>query len=519
MAFEPVFVDPRGGGRDNARNAKPTNGAAPGADPRRPMVVTVVAAPTRADAAAAQVAAPRPRVDYEAVKTLRRHVSEALAEWLRGRDAPDDEQRGERERLARLLVAEYADSARRTGTPLSGAHEQALADAVAADLVGLGRIQALLADPSIEEVHILGCDRVRITRRDGSVDVGEPVADSDEELVELLQGVARRAGATERSLSTAKPTLDLQLPDGSRLAAVYVVSHRPYAVIRRHNTLHVTLDEIAGSRADLDEMLDALLVDFLRAAMRAGLNIMVAGLPGAGKTTVLRALAAEIPELEPFVLLEESRELGFQNSDSHPWVMSFESREGHGERGPDGRPAGELTIGDLFPVGLRMGAQRIIVGEVRSREIVPMLQAMGTSRGSLCTIHARTPAAVTERIIELALSHGREATVEHATRMAGNALDLIVYVTLEDETGIGGRKHRFVSHIEEVIGVGEGARIATTTVFGPGVDGRAVPRHLPERVGEQLLRAGYDSRVLAPHIEAGAGVWRRPRNSLLRRQP
>jgi hypothetical protein len=106
-------------------------------------------------------------------------------------------------------------------------------------------------------------------------------------------------------------------------------------------------------------------------------------------------------------------------------------------------------------------------------------------------------------------------TVDQARRMAGNALDLIVYVTVEDETAIGGRKHRFVSHVEEVVGVGDANRITTTTVFGPGPDGRAIPRHLPERVRGQLLRVGYDARLLSRFIEAGAGAWRRPRHSRL----
>jgi Flp pilus assembly CpaF family ATPase len=279
--------------------------------------------------------------------------------------------------------------------------------------------------------------------------------------------------------------------------------------------LDVTLPDLAGGRGDLAEMIDPLMGEFLSAAMRAGLNIMVAGLAGAGKTTLLRALAAEIPRQEAFVVLEESRELGLHSSPRHPWAMSFEAREGHGERDLSGRPAGEVTIADLIPLSLRMGVLRVIVGEVRSREIVPMLQAMTTSRGSMCTIHARTPSAVTERIIELALSHGKGMTVELARRMAGNALDLVVYVTVQDETAIGGRKHRFVSHIDEVDGV-TGDRIATTTVFGPGGDGRGVPRHLPGRIREQLMRVGYDARALAGWISSGQGAWKRPIDSVLR---
>jgi pilus assembly protein CpaF len=134
----------------------------------------------------------------------------------------------------------------------------------------------------------------------------------------------------------------------------------------------------------------------------------------------------------------------------------------------------------------------------------------------MCTIHARTPSSVADRIIELALAHGKDMTVELARRMAGNALDLIVYVQMEDETPIGGRKHRFVSHIEEVDGVGDG-RIVTTTIFGPGPDGRGIPQHLPHRVRDELLRVGYDPRQLSGWIDAGRGSWRQPRHSLLGR--
>lgn len=514
MRFEPVSHDPRIGERSATSTAPPIapNGR------RQQLPPGLVAAPPP-PVEPPVVAPPRPRVDFAVVRELRRELSERLTLWQRGREFTVAEEDVERGRLAVAVVSAYADAVRRAGTPMHANEERGLLDQVTAELVGLGRLQTLLVDASIEEVHILGCDQVRITRHGGGVDWGEPIADSDEEMVEILQAAARRAGATERSLSTSKPTLDLQLPDGSRLAAVYLVSHRPYAVIRKHNTLDVTLDEIAGGRGDLDEMVDLLIRDFLRAAMRAGLNIMVAGLAGAGKTTVIRALMDEIPPDEPYVLLEESRELlPARRRLKHRSVMSFEAREGHGERGPDGRPAGEVSIADLIPLALRMGVLRIIVGEVRSREIVPMLQAMTTSRGSMCTIHARTPAGVSERIIELALSHGREMTVDQARRMAGNALDLIVYVTVEDETAIGGRKHRFVSHIEEVIGVGDSSRITTTTVFGPGPDGRAVPRHLPERVRDQLSRVGYDARLLSRYIEAGAGAWRRPRHTQLGRR-
>ena len=116
---------------------------------------------------------------------------------------------------------------------------------------------------------------------------------------------------------------------------------------------------------------------------------MVAGPADAGKTTLMRALASRIPSHEAFVVLEESRELGLHTTGRYPWAMSFEAREGHGERGPDGRPEGQITLDDLIAFALRMSAPRIIVGEVRSHEIVAMLKAMRSSLGSMCTIHTR----------------------------------------------------------------------------------------------------------------------------------
>ena len=147
-------------------------------------------------------------------------------------------------------------------------------------------------------------------------------------------------------------------------------------------------------------------------------------------------------------------------------------------------------MADLIPVSLSLGVLRIIVGEVRGSEIVAMLQAMTTSRGSICTIHARNPASVIDRAVELALTHGESMTAELAQRMVAGALDLIVYVNVTDLTRVGGRKHRYVSHVVEVVGAGDRGQVVTTELFGPGADGRAVPRHHPERIQEQLRRRG-----------------------------
>ncbi|MEV0650106.1 CpaF/VirB11 family protein [Phytomonospora sp. NPDC050363] len=395
---------------------------------------------------------------------------------------------------------------------------RALRQEVIANLAGLGRLEKLIADPTIEEVHIIGHDNVRITYTNGMLAAGDPVADSDEELEEMVQAVGRRLGGTERSFSDATPTLEMQLPDGSRLAAVRSVSHRPSVVIRRHNTMRVTLKQLAGGdphevppEDGPSEMIDQVLRNFLTASLNAGLNIMIAGLAGAGKTTILRALGSQIPAHEPIAVLEESRELGFENDPAHPFVFSIEAREGHGELRHDGRPAGEITLADMVPRTLRWGVRRIIVGEVRSREIVPMLQAMAVSQGSLCTIHARSAEAVQDRIVELALSHGSAGmSPALARRMTGGALDLIVYVNVVPAYGTQPTE-RYVSHVYEVDRADDD-RIHMTEVFGPDYtrrgDGRAVLKHFPQRNLEKLQRVGLSKQhFLVPYV-TGPGTWR-----------
>jgi pilus assembly protein CpaF len=476
--------------------------APPAATPARPLTVpSRNGAPTSGPPGRAPV-----RVDFATVRTLRDSVSTELSQVLGGRPLDAQQRQLEAERVAARHVRDWVDDQRRAGDPVSAEYEETLLDAVIAELLGLGRLQLLLADPDVTEVHILGHDKIRIEYADGSVVNGDPVADSDEELLDILQTLARRSGS-EKNLSPANPHISMELPDQhhSRLTAVGWVTPRPHAAIRRHRVLDVDLDRLV----ELD-MVSDLVRDLLKAAMAADLNIMIAGLGGAGKTTLLRALASEIAPSEPVVVMEDRRELGLHTTGRHPWAMSMETRQGHGELDSRGRHRGEVTLADLIPVSLSLGVLRIIVGEVRGNEIVAMLQAMTTSRGSICTIHARNPASVVDRAVELALTHGEEMTAELAQRMVAGALDLIVYVNVVDETKIGGRKHRYVSHIVEIVGAGERGQVVATELFGPGFDGRAVPRHHPERVREQLLRVGYDSRYLTPYIAAGDGGWRRP---------
>lgn len=451
-------------------------------------------------------------VDWGRVRALRERVADRLAARLRA--APGLDERARRE-LGRTVVEEeiisWADSRVLVGEDPPGEGEElGLARAVFASLFGLGRLQPLVDDSEIENIEINGCDQVWLSYADGRIERGAPVADSDAELVGLLQQVAARAG---RALSTADPRLHLALPDGSRLAAMIATVPRPQVVIRRHRAREATLDGLV----DLGT-LDDLLAAFLGACVTARKNVIVTGRQNAGKTTLVGALAHEIHPLERFATIEREYELFLHEMpDIHPRVVAMQAREAVGEMTADGRPAGEVSVRELVVDALRMNLTRIIVGEVRGDEALAMLQAMTTGDGgSLCTVHARSARHAIERLVTLCLmgsgASGAAGGMSDvfAYRLVADAVDFIVHIRLVDETHLGGGRHRFVHEVLEVTGVGEAARPATNQIFAPGQDGRAVPRHNPACL-DDLRRARFE-------FDLGGypdGLWPQPLDTIV----
>ena len=206
--------------------------------------------------------------------------------------------------------------------------EMATSRAVMAALFGLGRLQPLIDDPAVENIEVDGHDHVWVSYADGRDERVPPVADSDAELIEILQLLAARTGNAERTFSSAHPALHLRLEDGSRLAAVAWTTPKPHVVIRRHRVRDVDLDDLVRLGT-----LDTVLAQFLRAAVRAGKNIVVTGLQNAGKTTLIRALANEFAPMERFATIEKEYELHLHDlPDRHPRVVAMEAREGSAEK-------------------------------------------------------------------------------------------------------------------------------------------------------------------------------------------
>ena len=244
------------------------------------------------------LAVPDPRragdlMDQQLLRTLREEVADALARQRREDAAAglpqmssEDERQFARAIIARVLESYARQEIAAGRTPLSGAEEAELADGIHAALYGVGRLQPLLDDPEVENIDINGYDNVFVGYANGEERRMPPVAESDDELVELVQVLGAYSGLTSRPFDTANPQLDLRLPDGSRLSAVMGVTPRPSLSIRRARLARVSLDMLVESGTMTPE-----LASFLSAAIAARKNIMIAGATNAGKTTLLRALA------------------------------------------------------------------------------------------------------------------------------------------------------------------------------------------------------------------------------------
>src|ERR1700727_2394019 len=434
-------------------------------------------------------------MDHSAVKRLRGDVGDRLAEQRR-RDAAAGLQpmSGEDERqYARAIIAqvleEHARSEITVGRPPLNAQEETdLAEAIHAALFGVGRLQPLLEDQNIENIDINGCDRVFIGYADGSEVFGEPVAETDEELVELVQVLAAYSGLSSRPFDTANPQLDLRLPDGSRLSAVMDVTLRPAISIRRSRLGKGFLADLVGNGT-----LSSEVATFLAAATSARKNIMIAGATNAGKTTLLRAIANQIPAEERLITVERALEIGLDHfPELHPNVVAFEERLANMEG------QGGISMAELVRRSLRMNPSRVIVGEVLGDEIVTMLNAMTQGNdGSLSTIHSNSSLEVFNRISTYAIQSVERLPVDATHMLIAGAIDFVVFQEKKNEYIHGGTLHRFVSSVREVTGVD--GRVLSSEGFAPGRDGRAVP-HAPVSCLDELAGYGYDP-------SRGAWLW------------
>lgn len=314
-----------------------------------------------------------------------------------------------------------------------------------------------LDDPSVTEILVNGPSDIFV-ERGGKLTRLDAKFTSSDALMSALRVVAQYVG---RAFDSEHPILEGRLPDGSRVEALLppVAPDGPSVAIRRFSKDKLTLDKLLKFGALTEDAAESL-----RVLIDCKQNLVVAGGTGSGKTSMLNALSALIPEGERIVVIEDARELQLQRDH----VVQLESRA------PDAKGKGAITIRDLFKATLRMRPDRIVLGEIRSGEALDLIQAMTSGHGGcLTTVHATYPIDTLNRLETMALMGGVELPLTALRSQLASAVDVIVQTARMRD---GSRK---VTHISEVRGTDpvRGYSIKDLFAFDPDGLSESPPEH------------------------------------------
>ncbi|HEY3966287.1 MAG TPA: CpaF family protein [Planctomycetaceae bacterium] len=347
------------------------------------------------------------------------------------------------------------------------------------EIFAFGPLQALMSDPLVSDVLVNGSKNVYI-ERDGLLQPTDVKFADDDHLLRFIQRLVGRAG---RRIDEVSPLVDAKLPDGSRLNAVIppLALRGPTLSIRRFKTKALLFQDMVRTQSLAPEM-----ADFLIAAVRARLNIVLSGGTGAGKTTLLNNLSRFIPISERVITIEQTAELQLQQPD----VVSLEMRP------PNIEGRGEISQRDLLRNSLRMRPDRIIVGEARGGEVLEMLQAMNTGHdGSMSTLHANDTRDALHRLEMMIALSEVDLPISVARQYIASAIQVFAHIM---RLGTGERK---VMRISELVGFRDGAYVLedifTYRMLGVGNDGKAVG---------SFYATGYRPAVLGRIAAAGQNV-------------
>lgn len=301
------------------------------------------------------------------------------------------------------------------------------------EMLGLGPIEPLLKDSTVTEVMVNGPKAIYVERM-GKLQKTDAEFQDTAHLMTVVDKIVTPLG---RHIDEASPLVDARLKDGSRVNIIIppLALNGPCITIRKFSQTPLSVENLISFGTLSEEM-----AIFLRACIKARLNIMVSGGTGSGKTTTLNVLSSFIPADERIVTIEDAAELRLEQ----PHTVSLEARPANIEG------KGAVTIRDLVKNSLRMRPDRIIVGEVRGGEALDMLQAMNTGHdGSLTTAHANSPRDVLSRLETMVLMSGLDLPVKAIRDQIASALDLIIHQSRIQD---GSRKITYITEVQQLEG-------------------------------------------------------------------
>jgi len=373
--------------------------------------------------------------------------------------------------------------------PLSLEQRRQIIEQIENEVMGLGPLEPLLADPKVADILVNGAKQVFV-ERNGKLELTEVTFNDDDHLANIIDRIVSGVG---RRIDESSPMVDARLKDGSRVNAIIppLSLDGPMMSIRRFGVDLLQMEDLIKFGALTDQV-----AEVLRGIVKAELNILISGGTGAGKTTMLNVLSGFIPENERIVTIEDSAELQLRQ----PHVVRLETRP------PNIEGNGEVTQRDLVRNSLRMRPDRIVVGEVRGPEALDMLQAMNTGHdGSLTTIHANTPRDSLTRVENMVSMTGINFPSKVLREQIASAIDVVIQLSRHED---GCR--RLVS-LQEINGM-EGEIITMSELFrfereGVGEDGAILgglkPTGIVPSFHKKLIDRGIDLPI---EVFSGPGL-------------
>jgi Flp pilus assembly CpaF family ATPase len=364
--------------------------------------------------------------------------------------------------------------------PLSEDAEEQLRRSLTDAFTGLGDLQPLIDDPDVENIDVDGAENVFVTYAGGKRVRMGAVASSDEELADMLRKVAASLGVQERRFDPGLPRLNLRLPGGHRLFAVMAVTERVCVSIRRHRFMQLSLGELA----DLGSVTPGM-AELFEAMVAARLNIVASGGMDTGKTTFVRALCSAIAAQERIITVEDPYELSLDTDPAHPDVVPMQPRD------PNIEGEGGIDMTTLVRWATRMNPSRVIVGEVRGPEVIPLLNALnqGTD-GSMTTIHASSTREAFKKIAGYARQAKEQLPFDVTYQLIGGGVHAVVQLgkTLDGT--------RVVTGVREVVDA-DATQVRSNEIYRPGPDRRAVLcGRFSDVTVDKLLDVGFDPTTL-----------------------